>query len=156
MAVLTYYLDADNKYVPTSASAGPNGEKVYDNGMILEGVKEDGTPNDIMIGSDYWYNNTYNWGKSSRTYYSHSVFDNSFVKVREISLGYNLPASLVSKFMCKNLQISVFARNPFYIYKNMPAFDAEAYDATNWTGQTQLGGSTATTRSFGVTLRAGF
>lgn len=153
---LTYYLDADNKYVPTSASAGPNGEKVYDNGMILEGVKEDGTPNDIMIGSDYWYNNTYNWGKSSRTYYSHSVFDNSFVKVREISLGYNLPASLVSKFMCKNLQISVFARNPFYIYKNIPAFDAEAYDATNWIGQTQLGGSTATTRSFGVTLRAGF
>ncbi len=154
---LSYYLTPDNKnYIPTTATAGPNGEKVYDNGMILDGVKEDGTPNDIIVGSDYWYNSTYGWGATSRRYYSHSVFDNTYVKVREISLGYNLPSSLLSKFMCKNLQVSVFARNPFYIYKNMPAFDAEASDATNWIGQTQLGGSTATTRSFGITLRAGF
>lgn len=152
---LNYYLDGD-KYIPTTASAGPNGEKVYDNGMILEGVKEDGTPNDIIVGSDYWYNSTYGWGTSARRYYSQSVFENTYVKVREISLGYNLPSSLVSKFMCKNLQVSVFARNPFYIYKNMPAFDAEASDATNWVGQTQLGGSTATTRSFGITLRGSF
>ena len=153
---LTYYLTADNKYIPTTGTAGPNGEKVYDNGMILEGVKEDGTPNDTMIGSDYWYTTTYGWGANSRRHYSNSVFDNTYIKVREISLGYNLPSSLLSKFMCKNLQVSVFARNPFYIYKNMPAFDAEASDATNWIGQTQLGGSTATTRSFGITLRAGF
>ncbi|MCC8143506.1 MAG: hypothetical protein LUD02_06495 [Tannerellaceae bacterium] len=55
---LAYYLDGDNNYIETTASAGPNGEKVYDNGMILKGVKEDGTPNDIVVGSDYWYNAT--------------------------------------------------------------------------------------------------
>lgn len=153
---LTYYLDADNNYIPTSASAGPNGEKVYDNGMILKGVKEDGTPNDIMIGSDYWYNSVYGWGTGARRYYANSVFDNSYIKVREITFGYNLPSSILSKFMCKSLQISVFARNPFYIYKNIPSFDVEAADATDWIGKTQLGGSTATTRSFGVTLRTSF
>ena len=156
---LTYYLDANNNCVPFTGSAGPNGEKVYDNGVILPGVKADGTPNDVMIGSDYYYNQVYNWGGNNpagRTHYSDGVFDNTYVKVREISVGYNLPESLLSKFMCRSLQVSVFARNPFYIYKNMPAMDAEATDATNWIGQTRIGGSTATTRSFGVSLRASF
>ncbi|MCD7899660.1 MAG: SusC/RagA family TonB-linked outer membrane protein [Bacteroides sp.] len=156
---LTYYLDEKNNYIPFVGSAGPNGEKVYDNGMILPGVKEDGTTNDIMIGSDYWYGSVYGWGGNSsqgKRYYAESVFDNTYVKVRELSLGYNLPAKLLSKFACRSLQISVYGRNLFYIYKKMPAFDAEATDATNWIGQTQLGGSTATTRSFGVSLRASF
>lgn len=157
---LTYYLDANDKCVPYSGTVGPNGEKVYDNGMILKGVKEDGTANDIMIGSDYWYNTAYGWGGpgngSSMRYYSHSVFDNTYIKVRELSIGYNLPAKLLSKFACRSLQVSLYGRNLFYIYKKMPGFDAEATDATSWIEQTRLGGSTATTRSFGVSLRASF
>ncbi len=153
----SYYLDGLT-HVPYSGDRGPGGQKVYDNGMILEGVKENGEKNDIMIGSDYFYNSTYNWGYSQGTtvHYSHSVFDNTYVKVRELSIGYNLPEKLLSKFACKNLQISVYGRNLFYIYKNLPAFDAEASDATNWIQQSQLGGSTATTRSFGVSLRTSF
>ncbi|HCC51494.1 MAG TPA: SusC/RagA family TonB-linked outer membrane protein [Porphyromonadaceae bacterium] len=153
----SYYLDGLT-HVPYSGDRGPGGQKVYDNGMILEGVKENGEKNDIMIGSDYFYNSTYNWGYSQGTtvHYSHSVFDNTYVKVRELSIGYNLPEKLLSKFACKSLQISVYGRNLFYIYKNLPAFDAEASDATNWIQQSQLGGSTATTRSFGVSLRTSF
>mgnify|MGYP003623756700 CR=1 FL=1 len=154
---LTYYLDANSECVPWTGSVGPNGEKVYDNGIILEGVKEDGTPNDKMIGADSYYNHSYGWGTGNpNRFYSHGVFDNSYVKVREISFGYNLPSALLSKFLCKSMQVSVYARNPFYIYKNMPAFDAEAADGTTWITQASIGGSTATTRSFGVTLRASF
>lgn len=154
---LTYYLDANNECVPWTGSVGPNGEKVYDNGIILEGIKEDGTPNDKMIGGDSYYNHSYGWGTGNpNRFYSHGVFDNSYVKVREISFGYNLPSALLSKFLCKSMQVSVYTRNPFYIYKNMPAFDAEAADGTTWITQASIGGSTATTRSFGVTLRASF
>ncbi|MDU1906171.1 MAG: SusC/RagA family TonB-linked outer membrane protein [Dysgonomonas sp.] len=156
---LTYYLDADNNCVPFSGTVGPNGEKVYDNGIILPGVKANGEKNDVMIGADYWYSETYGWGSKSgnaHKSYSQSIFDNTFVKMRELAIGYNLPEKLVSKFGCKKLQVSAFGRNLFYLYKRMPAMDAEATDATNWIGQTQIGGSTATTRSFGVSLRASF
>jgi hypothetical protein len=76
--------------------------------------------------------------------------------VREIALSYNLPKNLTSKFACRNLTVSVFGRNLFYLYKNLPIFDAEATDGTNWVSQASIGGSTATTRTFGVSLRANF
>ncbi|RNC64189.1 SusC/RagA family TonB-linked outer membrane protein [Proteiniphilum sp. X52] len=156
---MTYYLDANTNSVPYSGAQGPNGEKIYDNGMILPGVKEDGTPNDIMIQADKYYNWTYNWGgwdPSGPTFYSHSVFDNSYVKLRELSLTYSFASALTSKFNCKNLQLSVWGRNLFYLYKNLPDFDAEATDGTSWISQAVIGGSTATTRSFGISLRASF
>lgn len=156
---LTYYLDANNNCVPFTGSVGPNGEKVYDNGIILPGVKANGEKNDIMIGSDYWYSETYGWGSktaNAHRSYANSVFDNTYVKMRELTIGYSLPQNIVSKFACKKLDLSVFGRNLFYFYKKMPAMDAEATDATSWIGQTQIGGSTATTRSFGVSLRASF
>lgn len=151
---LTYYLDDNNNVVP--AGVAPAGKVLYDDGMILKGVKEDGTPNDKMISAMRWYNWTYNWGADDVTYYDHSMFNNSYLKVREIVIGYNFPKSITEKFHCQRLQISAYARNPFYIYKNMPIFDAEATDATSWIEQTWIGGSTVTTRSFGVALRASF
>lgn len=156
---MTYYLNANNIAVPFNGAQGPNGEKVYDNGVILPGVKEDGTPNDVMIGADHYYNWTYNWGgwdPEGSVFYSHSVFDNSYVKLRELSLTYNFENSFTSKFNCQRLSLSVYGRNLFYLYKNLPDFDAEAADGTTWITQSVIGGSTATTRSFGISLRATF
>lgn len=152
----TYYIDNNigNGIVP--ATTAPAGKTLYDDGMILPGVKEDGTPNDIMISAARWYNWSYNWGVGDPTYYSHAIFNNSYVKVREIVIGYNFPKSITEKFHCQRLSISAYARNPFYIYKNLPIFDAEATDATSWIEQSWIGGSTTTTRSFGVSLRASF
>ena len=155
---LSYYL-ANGVVTPHSGTTGPNGEKIYNNGLILQGVKQDGTPNDKMIAADKYYWWTYNWGgydPSSETYYSHSIFDNTYVKVREISISYIFPETILSKFGCNNLVVSAFTRNPFYIYKKMPGFDAEATDGTSWISQACIGGSTATTRSFGLSLRVGF
>jgi len=160
---MSYYFKDNNHgagvCVPYNGKAGdrgPNGEIVYDNGIILDGVKQDGSKNDIMIPADIWYNWTYNWGTGSPTYYAHSVFDNSYCKVREIALSYHLPQNLTSKFACRNLTVSVFGRGLFYLYKNLPIFDVEAADGTTWDTQTVIGGSTATTRTFGVSLRASF
>jgi len=157
-AGLTYYV-SNGVIVPFTGAQGPNGERVYDNGIILKGVTADGKPNTTMIGGDeyLWY--TYNWGgydPTDVTYYSHGVFDNTYVKCRELSLAYNVPRALLSKIKCRSLQLSVFGRNLFYLYKNLPMLDAEAADGTSWITQTNIGGSTATTRSIGVSLRASF
>ena len=154
----TYYVSG-GAVVPYSGTSGPNGERIYDNGIILPGVKADGTPNTKMISADQWCSWVYNWGSGPNdaiTYYSLGVFDNTYVKCRELSLGYNLPKSILSKIQCKSLQLSVFGRNLFYVYKNLPGFDAEATDGTTWITQAKMGGSTATTRSIGLSLRATF
>ena len=154
---LAYYYNADGYCVPAkhTDTAGPGGEKIWHNGMIVEGVKEDGTPNDQIISSDIWYNWTYNWGTGDPTYYSHAIFKNTYVKCRELTLTYAFPEKL-TKGWCQGLKVSVFARNPFYIYKNLPIWDAEASDSTGWTNQAFLEGSTNATRTFGISLRANF
>lgn len=157
---LTYYYEggdiANGTLIATSSEAGPNGEKVYDNGMILKGVNSNGEKNTTMLASDQWYNWTYNWGTGAPTYYSHALFKNTYVKLRELSLSYTLPKTLTNKFACNNLTVSAFGRNLFFLYKNLPIFDAEATDGTSWMSQASIGGSTVTTRSFGVSLRASF
>ena len=153
----SYYIDnsVGNGIVP--ATTAPAGKTLYHDGMILPGVRSDnGQPNDIMISAMRWYNWSYNWGTDAPTYYSHSIFKNSYVKVREITLSYSFPKLITDKLHMTRLVVSAYARNPFYIYKNLPIFDAEATDATSWIEQSWIGGSTATTRSFGVSLKACF
>ena len=150
----TYYLDKDNNVVP--ATTAPAGKVLYDDGVVFDGVTEDGKKNTKMASAMRWYNWSYNWGTGAPTYYSHSIFENSYVKVREIVLGYRFPKATCEKIHATNLSVSAYARNPFYIYKNMPIFDAEATDATSWIEQSWIGGSSVTTRSFGVSVQIGF
>ncbi len=156
---MAFYTDANtgkNVAYTGTGIQGPNGETIHYDGVILPGVKEDGSPNDIIIGQELILEETYAWGVGAPIYYSHSVFDNSYLKCREITLTYSIPETFTRKFKCNNLRISAFARNPFYIYKNLPMFDAEAVDGTRWIDQVQIGGSTSTTRTFGISLRANF
>lgn len=150
----TYYLDNNNKVVP--ATTAPAGKVLYDDGVVFPGVTKDGNPNTKMCSAQRWYNWSYNWGPGDPTYYEHAIFDNSYVKVREIVVGYRFPKSIYEKLHATGLSVSAYARNPFYIYKNMPIFDAEATDATSWIEQSWIGGSSVTTRSFGVSLHVSF
>ena len=129
---------------------------VWDNGVIQKGVNADGTPNNVVVTQFGVNDMQYGWGTSSTQSYEEAIQDNSYVKCREISLAYTLPREWTRKFSCDNITISAFARNPFYIYRALKLFDAETTDGTNWIYQAQVGGSTASARTFGVSLRASF
>jgi hypothetical protein len=133
-----------------------DGHYVWDNGVIQQGVKEDGTPNDVIVTQFEINDSQYGWGTSATQSYQDAIQKNSYVKCREISLAYQLPVNLTKKFACTNLTVSAFARNPFYFYRSLKLFDSETSDATNWIYQAQVGGSTASARTFGVSLRASF
>lgn len=133
-----------------------NGHYVWDNGLILPGVKEDGTPNDIIVTQMEANTGQYGWGTGASMSYQDAIQKNSYIKCREISLGYTLPKDLTKKFACNNLMVSAFVRNPFYVYRTLKLFDSEATDGTNWIYQAQLGGSTASARTFGFSVRASF
>ena len=161
---LSYYYPGNNNasgvpvQVDPSLGAGPNGETVYHDGVILPGVvASTGEKNTRIIPAGYYYNQTYNWGtQPEQLTYRHSVFDNSYVKLRELTIGYQFPEKLISKLGMTRLSVSVFGRNLFYFYKALKNYDAESSVGTSWASQAVVGGSTTATRNFGVPLRASF
>ena len=161
---LSYYYPGNNNasgvpvQVDPSLGAGPNGETVYHDGVILPGVvASTGEKNTRIIPAGYYYNQTYNWGtQPEQLTYRHSVFDNSYVKLRELTIGYQFPEKLISKLGMTRLSVSVFGRNLFYFYKALKNYDAESSVGTSWASQAVVGGSTTATRNFGVSLRARF
>ena len=161
---LSYYYPGNNNasgvpvQVDPSLGAGPNGETVYHDGVILPGVvASTGEKNTRIIPAGYYYNQTYNWGtQPEQLTYRHSVFDNSYVKLRELTIGYQFPEKLISKLGMTRLSVSAFGRNLFYFYKALKNYDAESSVGTSWASQAVVGGSTTATRNFGVSLRASF
>ena len=91
-------------------------------GIILPGVKADGTPNTVRAAANTYANP---WGYA-RAANSQHVYDASFVKLREVSLSYVFPKDLINKFSLENLSFSVIGRNLWIIHKNTPYSDPEA------------------------------
>lgn len=94
-------------------------------------VKQDGTPNDIEINMSSVY--AYNRHFFSVT--ESTIFDASFIKLREISLNYSLPIRWLAELPVRSLDFSVTGRNLWIISKNVPHIDPEtALNTSNMQG----------------------
>ncbi len=84
------------------------------------------------------------------------VYDASFIKLRELSLGYTFPKSLLAKTgFIKELSLSLVARNLWTIMKHTPNIDPEScVNNTNAQGL-ELNGY-PTTRNIGFNLNVKF
>ncbi|WP_439480955.1 SusC/RagA family TonB-linked outer membrane protein [Algoriphagus formosus] len=83
--------------------------------FIMPGVKEDGTPNDIMItASDYFFS-----GYQGATD-EPNVFDGSMIRLREVSLGYEIPMNLMAKTPFKRASIALSGTNLWFLALNFP------------------------------------
>ena len=153
-----YYAENDiSSSGTTIAGTAPSGYTQFNDGILFEGVHEDGTPNTTIVPAGIYYGNAYGWGSgNSHRSYEDAIQDNSYMKLRELSLGYMLPTRFSKAFGCQNLTVSVYGRNLFYIFKNLKEMDAESGDGTNWIGQAVAGNSSAASRTIGVSLRAKF
>ena len=117
--------------------------------FIFDGVKSDGTPNDIVRGGpndplalQQLHTNVLT---NIDEYY---IFDNSFVKLRELSLKYQPSKKLFNKV---SMGISLFTRN-ILLWTALPSLDPESSQ-----GNTNMGGSferftVPQTTSFGFNL----
>ncbi len=123
-------------------------------GIIFPGVYEDGTPNTTRVSADT-YGGAYYWGNSSRNPSSLTVYDASYVKLRELALSYKLPVSNLFNGAIKNASLSLIGRNLWIIHKNLPFADPESgLGAGN--GQGYLSGSFPTLRTVGLNLNLEF
>ena len=91
-------------------------------GLILEGVKEDGSANDIRVaGNDY---RVFGWSKNPNAAF---VYSASYVKLREVVLTYNLPATMMADSkIFTGVSFSLVGSNLWIISKDLPHADPEA------------------------------
>ncbi|TWI80580.1 TonB-linked SusC/RagA family outer membrane protein [Lacibacter cauensis] len=156
---ISYYVNAQGKGVQTTATAGPNGEKVYNDGMLVDGVTSDGQKNTNVISQAYYYWNVYNWGGPQYSYSRYELYiqKNSYVKLREVSLSYTLPEKAAKFVGARKIQLSAFGRNLFYLYRTLKDMDAEQTTAgSRWFQTLNNAGTNPSTRSYGVMIRANF
>lgn len=116
-------------------------------GVHVKGVNEDGEPVDYYVeAQDYFHNNYYN--KTFDDY----IYDLTFVKLREISFGYNIPVERfgLGKYF-QNANLSIVGRNPLLIYATTPDFDPSEVSAV--VGES---GQFPGTRGLGFNLTLGF
>lgn len=89
--------------------------------------------------------------------YEEWLMDASYVKLREVSVGYNLGKKMLGKLPFKSVKVALIARNPVMIWQKAPKgldpSDLSAGSASiSWIEKGQL----PTVRSFGVNLNLTF
>lgn len=156
---LSYYVNADGQGVQTSSPQGPNGEEVYNDGMLMDGVTADGNPNTNVISQAYYYQRTYNWGgpQYSQARYELYIKENTYLKLREVSVGYSIPKAFAQRLGANNINISAFGRNLFFFYRNIKDLDPEVLTGgSRWAQTLTNAGTNPATRTVGLMLRASF
>ena len=126
---------------------------IREDGIIAEGVKEDGTPNDVVISARDHYSSNGNGGYNIN---SIDVLDAGYIYLREISLGYSFPTDWVSKTPFSKVRVSLTGRNLWLIKSNSKHVDPTAItnSISNWQGLE--GGALPSVRSMGVNVSFGF
>ncbi|MBK9390682.1 MAG: hypothetical protein IPN68_10945 [Bacteroidetes bacterium] len=82
-------------------------------------------------------------------------YDASYIKLRQVSLEYSLPASIIDKTPLTNVSVSVVGRNLWCMFRNTDNIDPEA-SYTSGAGQGIDQFSMPSTRSYGFNVRVTF
>jgi len=97
-------------------------------GIVGKGIDEaTGQPNDKLVTSEQWFQAKWLINEAY-------TYDLSYVKLREVRVGYDLPLSIVSRLSASAANISLVGRN-IWTHKNIPNIDPEfAYSSGNAQG----------------------
>jgi TonB-linked SusC/RagA family outer membrane protein len=114
------------------------------------GLRPDGILPDSSMNTDLYVDPQVYFG---RLFDLHDrwVYDASFVKLREISLGYTFPEKTFGRSGIKGLSLSVIARNVALLYSNVDGIDPSELEVY-W----HEGGQLPATRSIGLNARITF
>ena len=120
-------------------------------GVYLEGVDADGNPMSGYTDAYEYYHNLANFNNDGW------VFDRTYVKLREVSLKYDLPKSFLYNLGIGITKASVafVATNPWLIYSAVPNIDPSEIGSGSDYNFLE-GGQAMSTRTFGLTLNVTF
>ncbi len=124
-------------------------------GVVADGVMEvsDGVyvKNNVVVSGETFNRNAY-----GNDIVETSVFDASYVKLRQIALSYTIPKKLVTPIGLSGASVSAIARNLAILYKKAPHIDPETgFDNSN--GQQGMEfGQLPSARSIGFSINLKF
>jgi hypothetical protein len=123
---------------------------IREDGIIADGVFENGEPNDVVIsaGAHFYYNQGYVVQEAD-------VYSTDYIYLREVKIGYNLPASFVSKIGLQNARFSIVGRNLWLIKSDIPHLDPTSLAVSSGNVQGIEGAGLPSIRSFGFNLSIG-
>ncbi|MFT4858313.1 MAG: TonB-linked SusC/RagA family outer membrane protein [Algoriphagus sp.] len=109
--------DVFSSTVTATLARGVTKDPVIDRELtfIMPGVKEDGTPNDIQITAANYFFSGYQGATDEP-----NIFDGSMIRLRELSLGYQLPSNLMAKTPFKRASVAVSGSNLWFKALNFP------------------------------------
>lgn len=136
-----------------------NGNFLGNYGVVLPGVYVDPETGDATVNENvvhYYYKYMPNFGGWGNYITTPGIVNNTWIKMREITISYNLPKKWLEKSkVFQTASLSLTGRDLFYIYKNLP--DNINPEGTLGSGNAQglEYGSYPMTRSFLFSLRVG-
>lgn len=134
---------------PVTGNAATGGDS-NSGGVILDGVLADGSVNTRRItGGNY---RLFGYARNPNAGF---VYDASYVKLREVSLSYDLPRTLMAKTFIYGASIGFVGSNLWIIHKNLPYADPEASQSAG-NIQGWQSGVMPTTRNFGFNVKLQF
>ncbi len=111
--------------------------------IVVDGVKEDGSKNDIEVDKQTYYVNVNNIDESS-------IYDASFIKLRELAVSYP-----VFKRSWLEVTVNAFARN-IIVWSELPNLDPESSQGNNNMGGAFERFSLPQTSSYGFGVNVKF
>lgn len=141
----SYSVSSDGLYY---AQVNGQSTRVYQDGIMVEGVTESGSKNEEVVSAEKYYHRIYSIAEAN-------VYDASYVKLREVALSYRLPRLWTQKLHLQEASVTLTGRNLWTIYKSVPNIDPESA-LTTGNAQGVEAYSLPTTRSFGVNLSVKF
>lgn len=127
---------------------------VADYWMVVPGVKEDGSVNDIPVSAQRYYS-TIGLYKSESGYAEEFVHDASYIKLKELSVGYTFPSRWLRRTPLSQVRLSFVARNLCYLMKHCPGNPEGGYD-TSMFSQALDFLAVPYTRTYGFTVNVEF
>jgi TonB-linked SusC/RagA family outer membrane protein len=124
--------------------------------LTLTGVESDGAGGYKPFSKTYTPGEAANyWSTLGDRAAEKFIYDASFIKLRQVTLGYQIPKKVLGRTPVQGLMVSFVARNLAILNKNTPNIDPESsYTSSNSQGLDYFG--FPATRTFGFNLRANF
>jgi iron complex outermembrane receptor protein len=124
----------DGKFIrlDSHTASAPDDAKynfIFHDGVVLPGVKDDGSPNDILICAQDYYSRMF-W-KGDMAVSEDVVYKSDYIALRQVYLTYRIPERLSGKLGLHNTQISAFGSNLGYLHKALPNASPESTMGTN-------------------------
>ncbi len=112
---------SDSNYGLDHRGMSPNSLRGRKDGYILDGVKADGSVNDIFVTAERVNNRALVIAR--RNAIDDYLYNASYIKLRNVSLTYNLPHSVLNKIgFLKGASVSLVGTNLAYLMKHTPGF----------------------------------